>query len=691
MALEFAWLYWENTEQIEAENYEETIRLEKEASLILNWLKNTNKYEQAKKEYNELIDEIRKSKKNDWIITKNELDEIRKEFDDVENIESYSEKTKRLIKWVWTEIIDIVNKSNNEKDILKDLEEYGSQIQDFFLKKYILEETVRLKSGWKKSEWSTLLQTLAMHKKYNVWSVHNEYQDKLISKILWSDKWYNNEFIKWYNNENSNYLIKINDFESKLKSQNISDINSLALANYFSYLWEKWNLSIDILLNKLWKENIYKLSEIWSNPRDNNSLIAKNKLYWLKIWNQSGMDLIEVIKMFSSSQNFLDKSSGLWKDKNKAELAIKLLKNNINSIRTNFKNDLKERFLKNNPWKEKDADLIIEKMLNELESQKDLMWLANIYKVFDYYNSKYKLWLSINEETKKIIELNKATEQKKLLENQQRLVEAQNDWDTELKKRVEEEIKNWERKIRSYETMSIVHNKTSEEDIKKIISWELSFKRHLENLSVDNKELGVLIKNTLEIEKKEEEKEIDNTKKLDNKSTINKIEASEYSYNTNSWIIEINTASWKQNLELSPIERDLAKNKETLKNIVDFFKTLNELWLSELWKEKEKIFTAISNKYWIGFNSKSDYLSENEIKIFLNSILKSVWKEKIDSTKSISEFKNIFSQKNDRQIIWSWYSDNLLQKWGSKISEQFLQKYILGKPYFDIDWFSKNI
>jgi len=183
---------------------------------------------------------------------------------------------------------------------------------------------------------------------------------------------------------------------------------------------------------------------------------------------------------------------------------------------------------------------------------------------------------------------------------------------------------------------------------------------------------------------------IDNKNNIINNDTIN---LENNNYDKVSWTIFINSEDGKDKITLTNKEKQLVENNpETIEKIVDFYLTLKELWLSELWKEKENIFTSISNKYWIGFDTKSNYLSENETKVFLNSILKSIWQEKIDNTKSLTEFKNIFAnQKNDKQIIWNTFSNDIMKKWSSKISEQFLQKYVIWKTFFDINWFSNNI
>ena len=110
-----------------------------------------------------------------------------------------------------------------------------------------------------------------------------------------------------------------------------------------------------------------------------------------------------------------------------------------------------------------------------------------------------------------------------------------------------------------------------------------------------------------------------------------------------------------------------------------------------MWNIKNDIFKAISNSVWIGFNIDSNYLNQNEVKIFLNSILKSIWESSIDINKSIWEFKNIFSQKNNLQIIWNWFKNDLIARGNSKISEAFFKKFISWRPFFAITEFSNSL
>lgn len=148
-------------------------------------------------------------------------------------------------------------------------------------------------------------------------------------------------------------------------------------------------------------------------------------------------------------------------------------------------------------------------------------------------------------------------------------------------------------------------------------------------------------------------------------------------YNPKTWTLPITNEYWKiEKIKLTPYEMVLVnKRPETLEKIVDFYKILDKVWLSELWNIKEQIFKAI---WWIGFSTNDkNYLSENETKIFLNSILKSVWENEIDTVFSLNEFQNQIEIMNKTQIWWvektynNIYSETYLEY---KFNEKFVPR-----------------
>jgi len=129
-------------------------------------------------------------------------------------------------------------------------------------------------------------------------------------------------------------------------------------------------------------------------------------------------------------------------------------------------------------------------------------------------------------------------------------------------------------------------------------------------------------------------------------------------------------------LVISKREKNLTKwDPEKTKDLINFYETLKELWLSNLWKYRGQISNTIWRKSWSNLNY-TDLLDENEVKIFLNSILISIWMDKIDPSLSFTEFKNLFKSNNEYQVIWNWYNDNIFTLGNSSIEELFIKKYI---------------
>jgi hypothetical protein len=125
--------------------------------------------------------------------------------------------------------------------------------------------------------------------------------------------------------------------------------------------------------------------------------------------------------------------------------------------------------------------------------------------------------------------------------------------------------------------------------------------------------------------------------------------------------------------------------------LINFYTILSELWLATLWEYRLAISSSIANIDWISLDYTDNSLNENELKIFLNYILKSIWENEINNTQNIEEFKNLFKRKNDFQATWQVYINDIYKKWNSKIEETFLAKYITWFTDFQNNDFQKSI
>ena len=171
--------------------------------------------------------------------------------------------------------------------------------------------------------------------------------------------------------------------------------------------------------------------------------------------------------------------------------------------------------------------------------------------------------------------------------------------------------------------------------------------------------------------KEEQESKIINYEKFNNKENnyYSTKDKNYDNYSSNSWIIKITS---DKSIQLNPLEKKLVnKNPDTLNNIVDFYKTLDKVWLSKFWKIKDRLFTSISNVKWIWFKIDKDYLNENETKIFLNSILKSIWEEEISPIFTLKSFLAKIEIKNKTQLWW----------WEAVVNTYYEETYIENKFY----------
>ncbi len=164
---------------------------------------------------------------------------------------------------------------------------------------------------------------------------------------------------------------------------------------------------------------------------------------------------------------------------------------------------------------------------------------------------------------------------------------------------------------------------------------------------------------------------------------------------TESWYnFTTTTTSWnKLDLPITPYEAALINWSEKIKeNFKKFSETLSELNILNIWKHREWIFKAIAEKNWISFNVNDDFLKETEVKLFLTSLMKSVWKEFNNEEKNwnIESIKTKIKSLNNNNDLIKW-EKNTNAKWESKIEELFRQNFIENDWTFQQDKFKQYI
>lgn len=378
--------------------------------------------------------------------------------------------------------------------------------------------------------------------------------------------------------------------------------------------------------------------------------------------------LLKKIFSFDGMFNALEKVDSL--NNKETEDLIRTLQENSIELRKNLKKDLLEKI----PNKE-NKEQLVNTLLDDIFSAIEEWELKDVYLSIQEFNKENEAVVDMQRTASSALLSSKANAQKTFLETSI----------TSSPEESEEILVG----IMGIERNIAINNALNNEQIwifnHRSENWE-NFDDIIRDLSNTNPDLKQALdahnekyKDYYEYkktEKKESEKTVNNqTTNIDKPDAVNEIPTNEYSYNPNTWIASVMTNSWKkENISLDESEKKLVQNNpEILKNIVDFYKVLDEIWLSELWEIKDSIFTSISNVLWVWFNTKEGYLNTNETKLFLNSILKSVWEKEISLWFSIGTFIEKFKRKNWLQFTWE--TKDIDSSWDSKLWKRFRKKF----------------
>lgn len=153
-------------------------------------------------------------------------------------------------------------------------------------------------------------------------------------------------------------------------------------------------------------------------------------------------------------------------------------------------------------------------------------------------------------------------------------------------------------------------------------------------------------------------------------------------YNPETWKVTINRSDWTEvNLQLSEQEKKLVEDiwEVAVEKIQSFYKTLDKVWLTQLWSYREQIFTWIQNTKPNFRADNFDYLNDYEIKVFLNAILKSTWRQEVlMTTSTLDEFLEKVRNQNGENLFWLWEQVEQVTTmywWRSTIEQEFLNKF----------------
>ena len=656
-------------QQVET-SHEETEKLSKSTQAIIDRAKeillgikteSPEHYEEAIKKYEEIRKKTIEYARTQNKISRQEKRELSRDINSMGSIDNNS---------FWENLarpIHVINKLNDKGDILEALIQNKDRITEPFLRKDIEKEISRLKSGGEKTLWSTYLDTIVKNLDNNLdisKKIHNAAQDKIIAKILRSTKWYNNEYIQGYNSQVSNYLIKIEDFEQDIHSgrteitwnkDNPNEINSKALASYISYLSAWWANNIEDFIQKFWPNQLFNLWKIWKEKKsEKNYWIAKTTL------ENSGLkNIVHIITMFSEgkTEDFIWGLQEIKNDPEALKASLQYYESNIAEIQQKFHKDFYDAFKKKSPeMSDEEINANIDELMWNIDN---VLWLMedgdvkvdSLILAFHQFNKKHKLgfeWRDFVSQAETAIDLGQNKREKDIIQWQLEEITATPQRKEEIAKKRKELYDQHtlleEAKI-VVQSLQSKDPETNKENIKKVIAG--GYEQYYKKLLEENEDLRKI---EAQIQVIQQKRENNRENKMENNTVIpdwepRKEAQTKYQVNDN-WGNYTISKPGEESINITSEEYRIInnpKNTEALESIVQFKQDMDEMWLGEIFKLRKYIFKSISI---IGFDAwDSDYLNENEVKLFLSTFLKSLRPEINESqipsqNARYDEFKN---------------------------------------------------
>ncbi len=730
---EWIWKVEYHNLSLQVESHNDIQSALKEAYELTKWVKkerdksknNPSRYKELDNMLNSFIKEYRELEKaiidainNDKKITEKEKTKIMFELSDIVSLAEkwWIKERKNIWSKVWdkwkgtdTEKARSEAEALNEKKELLDKYFKKEEFSETELKKLLTISNEERKKKWENTTWNiawyaarwlSLDSTDAAKFSSQEEVIRtNQFQDDIIKRI-WLEKWYNwNWDIHAYHPSMWNYITNVPIVESALKTNNVKNLWNKALNNYIWFLESKWELTTRNLKTKFWEEKTQEIFDFIKRNRDNkwNKIFDDNFVNKIINLFDKALKALEekinwLFNKLNSSKNIEDFKNNLQEIKNydkdeKTELIKRFdkeIKNKDFALKKLFFEPVKAKLIKD--WKSeieanKEALEITDKTLNEIESNLSVSNLDKVFKIIEDFNKKYDAKLSPKRATSLAAEKTELKWKRDAVESTRLADEARRNWNPEGARKHEQDARSSTTKATEAKTVLKIVSKISEQESIDIWNWKLDYKEHLEKILNTDENLRNEIKK-LDAEKKKLEEEViwtdDTINKTENASN-QVIDAWDAQYNPENWNVQI----WEKTLNLSTEEQKLVENNpDTLKNIVDFYSTLNKVWLAKLWPIKEQIFNVISSIKWVWFKIDQNYLSENETKIFLNAILKSTWEETINPILGINDFVANIERKNNTQFSWAEAQVN--KSWDTKIEQKFISSFA---PRWNLLWF----
>ncbi|MCH2188663.1 hypothetical protein MK079_02460 [Candidatus Gracilibacteria bacterium] len=622
------------------------------ANKILEDIKDDNPqyFKEAQKRYESFrlsaIEMIQSENK----ITQKELNDLRGQIHHLEG--SIDTKGLEII----AAPIELINAFTGEKNILENLQENLNQIENQFIKKDIEQEIQRLKNGGKKTKWTTYLDTIAERVDNNFVPdfMHNHAQNKIIAEVLGTRKGYNSEYIQGYNNTLSNYLIKTKDFEAQLKSGiDIKQINSKALANYITYLSETGTTTLPQFIKKFGPNQLFELGKLWGEQGKSGDYgIAKTAL------EKSGLkNVVHLITMFGSTQNFLTGIQNIKDDPEALEVGLQYYKNNTESIKEKFNDDMREAFEKAHPDMDENEIEAKIKLFNTnmkeiiIRLQSGEVNILAVTKAFDVFIKDNNLeGLNSIEQSQVVMDRNKNSLQALISRDYSKLYQLKKTGGSQ------EEIRLVEKNISilelNFQKLTVADKQLRDKDFQKVYKGEITYEEFHTKKMQEDEEYAKLIQ-TIEKKQTDYGTEIKVPQSKNSTQGNELYTTSEYTLDETGNIPTL-TSQTGEIIRITPEEaRNMRGNPEAQESIIQFKQDLDDIGMGFFFQIRQDVYDSMPA---IGFDTNDgDYLSKNEMRIFISTILLSV-QDKLDapipSTQaSYGEFKEKVKILNKQTLI----------------------------------------
>ncbi len=673
---------------------------------LLKWVKeswNKELYNKFLKEYKDLRRSIMEAKKDSMIISEKEREKILIELADIITLaEEHNIEEK---KWHHSNIWDKIKKTDTEKvrekamqiSLQNKMDQYTWRSLDSLSQEEIIDifKIFEKKYLAYNTNPPNIVDQRRIDLKYfrnttidfdNIWSQYEVrvLQDKLSEKLFeGKDKKFNDTFIQGFNEEKWNHLIKIEDFENRIKNINdFQELNRTWLISYAHYLQSKntWDELHTFLRNSFWSQ---KTSEFLD-------FIGRNS--WLSFLSsiKTSFDTFvkniytTIINKIQSAQTPKEVTDSLeWIESyphNEKEIFIKELKETLTTKRNEFKKKFTTHLLwKNYPPEE--ADEIVEKLFQEIWENLTPEKLWNAYRILKDFNTTYESDFNIQNIIEKVSEVKIFENVKNIQEIQQAL---EREKDPMKRSFLEQQLQEAGIGISQATTVIAITSALWEQNIQDIATWKKDYNEVLNTIRQQNKELDTYL-TKYETEKKAfEEKYPELAKQEASKSEAQHQEIqittpdtlayknTQISY-VSSWEkITLNT--WNTQIDITQKEFNIVQNNEkALENLINFRTTLDELHLGELWNVRNEIFSSLREKYPILFNENDDFLSEKELLIFLNTLLATLDKKDYASH-NLNITKTNIMTLNHASVFWWTNKENQITG-DSTLEQKFIKKF----------------